>query len=183
MRVTRDPGQREIFCRGGIRGAYCITPTIDYPAVGSICGAGTVRQMKTTEVTLMKSDGPLILAVLFLASGLTIIFAYGVGTAGFNAAYPFSAANLNLSIATTGPAAMGGLGLTALGLLVLLWGLICALVGELSGMGADRNSPNRIERKRLEQEQKLERTERKRLEQQERLMKQEERLRASYPRD
>ena len=38
MRVTRDPGQREIFCRGGIRGAYCITPTIDYPAVASRLG-------------------------------------------------------------------------------------------------------------------------------------------------
>ena len=118
----------------------------------------------------MKSDGPLILAVLLLASGLTIIFTYGVGSAGFNAAYPFSAANLNLSIATTGPAAMGGLGLTALGLVVLLWGLVCALVGEFSGLGASWNSPERSERKRLEQEQ-------------ERLMKQEERLRASYPRD
>jgi hypothetical protein len=138
---------------------------------------------KATEVTIMKSDGPLILAVLLLASGLTIIFTYGVGSAGFNAAYPFSAANLNLSIATTGPAAMGGLGLTALGLVVLLWGLVCALVGEFSGMGASWNSPERNERKRLEQEQKLERSERKRLEQQERLMKQEERLRASYPRD
>ena len=131
----------------------------------------------------MKSDGPLILAVLFLASGLTIIFAYGIGSAGFNAAYPFSAANLNLSIATTGPAAMGGLALTALGLMVLLWGLICALVGEFSGMGAAWNLTGRSERKRLEQEQKLEGRERERLEQQERLMKQEERLRAAYPRD
>jgi signal transduction histidine kinase len=131
----------------------------------------------------MKSDGPLILAVLFLASGLTIIFAYGIGSAGFNAAYPFSAANLNLSIATTGPAAMGGLALTALGLVVLLWGLICALVGEFSGMGAAWNFTGRSERKRLEQEQKLEGRERQRLEQQERLMKQEERLRAAYPRD
>ena len=129
----------------------------------------------------MKSDGPLILAVLFLASGLTIIFSYGIGSAGFNAAYPFSAANLNLSIATTGPAAMGGLALTALGLLVLLWGLICALVGEFSGMGAAWNLTGRSGR--LEQEQKLEGRERERLEQQERLTKQEERLRAAYPRD
>jgi signal transduction histidine kinase len=139
--------------------------------------------MKATEVTRMKSDGPLIFAVLFLASGLTIIFAYGVGSTGFNAAYPFSAANLNLSIATTGPAAMGGLALTALGLLVLLWALICALVGEFSGMGASWKGTGRRERKRLEQEQNLEGRERERLEQQERLLKQEERLRAAYPRD
>jgi signal transduction histidine kinase len=131
----------------------------------------------------MKSNGPLILAVLFLACGLTIIFVYGVGTAGFNAAYPFSAANLNLSIATTGPAAVGGLGLTALGLLLLLWALVCAVAGLASGVGSDQYRTDRAERKRLEQQQKLERTERKRLEQQALLVKQEERLRASYPRD
>jgi hypothetical protein len=129
----------------------------------------------------MKSDGPLILAVLFLAGGLTIIFTYGVGSAGFNAAYPFSAANLQMSIATTGPAAIGGLGLTVLGLLVLLWALICAIVGEFSGLGYDRTE--RIERKRLQQQEKISRSERKRLEQQERMVEQEERLRASYPRD
>ena len=114
----------------------------------------------------MKSNGPLILAVLFLACGLTIIFVYGVGTAGFNAAYPFSAANLNLSIATTGPAAVGGLALTALGLLLLLWALVCAIVGLASGVGSDQYRLDRTERKRLEQQQKLERAERKRLEQQ-----------------
>jgi signal transduction histidine kinase len=131
----------------------------------------------------MKSDGPLILAVLFLASGLTIIFSYGIGTAGFNAAYPFSAANLQLSIATTGPAAISGLALTALGVLLLIWAFICAIVGEFKSIGADKYSPERVERKRLEQEEKLARTERKRLEQQEKLVKQEERLRASYPRE
>jgi hypothetical protein len=110
----------------------------------------------------MKSDGPLILAVLCVAGGLTIVFYYGVGTAGFNAAYPFAAANLNLAIATTGPAAIGGLGLTALGVLLMAWALICAIVGEFSGIGTP--SPERLE-------------------QQERLMHQEERLRASYPRD
>ena len=131
----------------------------------------------------MKSNGPLILAVLFLAGGLTIIFFYGVGTAGFNAAYPFSAATLNLSIATAGPAAVGGLALTALGLLMLLWSLICAVVGLASGAGSGQYRMDRVERKRLEQQQKLERAERKRLEQQALLVKQEERLRASYPRD
>ena len=117
----------------------------------------------------MKSNGPLILAVLLLASGLTIIFTFGVGTAGFNAAYPFSAANLNLSIATTGPAAVGGLGLTALGLLLLLWALVCAVAGLASGAESGQYRMDRVERKRLEQQALL--------------VKQEERLRASYPRD
>ena len=131
----------------------------------------------------MKSNGPLILAALCLAGGLTIIFAYGVGTAGFNAAYPFSGANLNLSIATSGPAAIGGMALTALGLLLLLWALLCAVVGMASGIGSERYRMDRVERKRLEHQQKLEKAERKRLEQQEILVKQEERLRASYPRE
>ena len=56
----------------------------------------------------MKSDGPLILALLFLAAGLTMIFTYGVRTGSFNAAYPFSAANLQMSVSTVGPAAIGG---------------------------------------------------------------------------
>lgn len=128
----------------------------------------------------MKSDGPLILAVLFLAAGFSLIFAYGVGTAGFNAAYPFAGANLQLSIATTGPAAIGGLGLTALGVLLLIWALLCAIVAQFRVIGSDRSRP---ERKRLEQQERLEKSERKRLEQQELLLKQEERLRASSPRN
>jgi len=128
----------------------------------------------------MKSDGPLILAVLFLASGLTVIFNFGVGTAAFNAAYPFSAANLQMSIATSGPAAIGGLALTVLGVLVLCWATVCAIVGELSGVVSDR--PERMERKRLAQQEKLERAERKGMEQQQRQLEQENRLRPNYPR-
>ncbi len=131
----------------------------------------------------MKSDGPLILAVLFLAGGFTIIFAYGTGTAGFNAAYPFAAANLNMSIATAGPAAIGGMALAALGLLLMAWALLCAVVGQVSGVGYERNRPDRLERKRLAQEEKLERAEQKRMAQQDQLLLREERLRASYPKE
>jgi hypothetical protein len=129
----------------------------------------------------MKSDGPLILAVVSLAAGLGLIFGYGNGTEGFNAAYPFAAANLNLSITTVGPAAIGGLGLTALGLLLLIWALICAILGQFRVIGTDR--PDRLERKRLEQQERLDKSERKRLEQQELLLQQEARLKASSPRD
>ncbi len=131
----------------------------------------------------MRSDGPLILAVLSLAAGLSLIFGYGNGTAGFNAAYPFAGANLNLSITTFGPAAIGGMGLTALGLLLMTWALLCAIVGQFRVIGSGRDRPDRVERKRLEQQDRLEKSERKGLEQQELLLKQEERLRASSPRD
>jgi hypothetical protein len=131
----------------------------------------------------MKSDGPLILALVCVACGLTIIFYYGVGTAGFNAAYPFAAANVHMSINTDGPGAVGGLALTALGVLLLVWAFLCALVGQFSPRGSNKYSPDRVERKRLEQEEKLARAERKRLEQQAQITKQEERLQASYPRE
>ena len=104
----------------------------------------------------MKSDGPILLAVLFLACGLTLIFAYGHGTAGASAAYPVSAANVNLSIATTGPA----------------WALLCAIVGLFR-----RDDPEarleRMESRRLAHEEKLDRVERKRTERQDRMLERE----------
>ena len=118
----------------------------------------------------MKSDGPLILAVVFLTAGLTVIFAYGTGTTAFNAAYPLSGANLQLSIATAGPAAVGGLALTALGLLILVWALVCAFIGLFQ--------PSVVYRERAD---RMPREERKRLDREEKLLEREERLRASFP--
>jgi len=130
----------------------------------------------------MKSDGPVILAVVLLACGMTMIFAYGLGTAGFSAGYPLSAANLHISIATSGPAAVGGLALVALGLLAMVWALLCAVVGLFSFGGSDESRLERMENRRLKQEEKLER---ERLRQQERLMKQENRFRSAtlFPRE
>ena len=131
----------------------------------------------------MRANGPLILAVLFVGAGLGVIFYYGVGTAGFNAAYPLSGANLQLSIATAGPAAVGGLALLALGLLILAWALICAIVGLFTPAGAYRDNlgrAQRLEQKRLDREEVLEQ---KRLEKEGKLVDRQDRLRASYPKD
>jgi len=138
---------------------------------------------RTHEVILMRSNGPLLLAVLFLAAGLTVIFYYGVGTAGFNAAYPFSAASLQLSIATAGTAAVGGLALAALGLIIMAWALICALVGLFTPARAYRDNlgrTDRVEQKRLDREEVLEQ---KRADRQEKVLERQDRLRASYPKD
>lgn len=125
----------------------------------------------------MKSDGPLILAVLFIAAGLATIFGYGVGTGSFNAAFPFSAANLQMSITTAGPAAVGGMALLAIGLLMLIWALAAAIVGLFLGFGSDHGRVSRLERqeaKRLEREEK-------RLEREELLVARQERLNRSIP--
>jgi hypothetical protein len=131
----------------------------------------------------MKSDGPLILAVVFLAAGLTVIFAYGTGTSAFNAAYPLSGANLQLSIAAAGPAAVGGLALTGLGLLIMVWALVCAFVGLFQPAVIYRERPDRLERqeqKRLEREELLQQ---KRIEHEDKVLERQERLRASYPKE
>ncbi|MGA9671207.1 MAG: hypothetical protein WBQ94_18500 [Terracidiphilus sp.] len=123
----------------------------------------------------MKSDGPLILAVVFLAAGLIVIINYGIGSAAFNAAYPLAGANLQMSIATAGPAAVGGLALMALGLLILLWALVCAFIG-LFQPAVYRDNPGRLERleqKRLDREERLEQ---KRLDREEKLMARDGRL-------
>jgi hypothetical protein len=131
----------------------------------------------------MRANGPLILAVLFVGAGLGVISYYGVGTAGFNAAYPLAGASLQLSIATAGPAAVGGLALLALGLLIMAWALICAFVGLFIPAGASRDNlerAQRLEQKRLDREAVLER---KRLEKEGKLVDRQDRLRASYPKD
>lgn len=91
----------------------------------------------------MRSDRPLIVAILLLAAGLGLILGYCQGTFGFNAAYPVSAANLHLSITTTGPAAMGGAALTVLGLVAMAWALICAIIGSLQQIGGGRDRAER----------------------------------------
>ncbi|MGA2539208.1 MAG: hypothetical protein ABSF53_24590 [Terracidiphilus sp.] len=111
----------------------------------------------------MKSDGPLILAVLLLAAGLTMIFTYGVGTAGFSAGYPLSAATLNMSIATNGPAAVGGMGLTLLGFLALIWALVCSVFG-MFRWGDSEARLERAERRRLKEQERLDRLQRLHLE-------------------
>jgi hypothetical protein len=124
----------------------------------------------------MKSDSSLILAVLFLGAGLTIIFTYGVGTGAFNAAYPMSAASLQMSITTNGPAAIGGLALTAIGLLFMFWALLCAIVGQFMVFGTEGGRTARLERmeqKRLDQQERLEQ---RRLAREERLLERQERL-------
>jgi hypothetical protein len=80
----------------------------------------------------MRADRPLLGAFLFLGCGLGLIFGYCNGATTFTAAYPFSASTLHLDVLTNGPAAAGGVVLTAIGLLLLLWAVLAAIVGQIS---------------------------------------------------
>ena len=86
----------------------------------------------------MKPDRPLILSVILLAAGLGIVFGYCHGTVGLNVAIPVSGASFILCTTTTGPGALGGFALTVLGVLLLIWALICSIIGEIRLLGPSR---------------------------------------------
>jgi hypothetical protein len=95
----------------------------------------------------MKCDRPLILSVLLMAVGLGLTFGYCHGNAGMNVSYPFAGSVLKLNIETYGPAAVGGPLVTLMGLLVLAWALLCAVLAQFGLMGgreSDHGEPTRI---------------------------------------
>jgi uncharacterized membrane protein YphA (DoxX/SURF4 family) len=86
----------------------------------------------------MRSDRPLVLAVIFLAAGLGVLFGYCNGTTGFSASYPFTGSILHLEMTTTGVGVMGGLVATAIGLLLMVWAFLAAIVSLFTGPAVSR---------------------------------------------
>jgi len=76
----------------------------------------------------MRSDRPLILAVIFLGAGLGVLIGYCNGTTGFSASYPFTNSILHLEMTTIGPGVVGGLASTVIGVLLLVWAFLAAIV-------------------------------------------------------
>lgn len=81
----------------------------------------------------MRSDRPLILAVIFLGVGLGVIIGYCNGTTGFSASYPFTNSILHLEMTTTGVGVVGGVVATAVGLLLMIWAFFAAIVSLFTG--------------------------------------------------
>ena len=75
----------------------------------------------------MRADRPVIAAAIFLAAGLSVIFCYGTSGSGLNAALPLSNSSFHLTVAIAGPAAIGGVILTIIGVLFLIWAIFAAL--------------------------------------------------------
>lgn len=92
----------------------------------------------------MRSERPLIASVVFLATGLSLIFGYCTGTTSLNAAYPLAGSVLHCDITTTGPAALGGIALTAVGILLMLWALLGAIVGQIGLLFRHRDEEDSI---------------------------------------
>ena len=92
----------------------------------------------------MRSERPLIASVVFLATGLSLIFGYCTGATSFNAAYPLGASAIHLDVTTVGPAAVGGMALTALGALPMVWALLAAIIGQIGLLANNEREPDRI---------------------------------------
>lgn len=92
----------------------------------------------------MRSERPLIASVVFLATGLSLIFGYCSGATSFNAAYPLASSALHIDITTNGPAAVGGIVLTALGLVLLLWALLAAIGGQIVHVFGNDREPDKV---------------------------------------
>ena len=75
----------------------------------------------------MRADRPLFGAVIFLGLGLGLIIGYCQGTTGFNAAFPLAGSTLHVELTTTGPAVIGGIALTAIGALLLVWAFLVSI--------------------------------------------------------
>lgn len=87
----------------------------------------------------MRADRPLIAAVLCLAGGLALIIIYCTGASSMSAAYPIAISSLHVELTVTGPAELGGLALTALGLVLLVWAFLAAIVDQVSLLGGHRD--------------------------------------------
>ncbi|HTW78259.1 MAG TPA: hypothetical protein VME23_01820 [Terracidiphilus sp.] len=81
----------------------------------------------------MRCDRPLILALIFVGLGLAVIIGYGNGHTEFNVSYPLSGSVLSVSLATYGPAVLGGIAVCAIGSLFLVWAFFAAIVSLFTG--------------------------------------------------
>lgn len=96
----------------------------------------------------MRPDRPLILAVASLATGVSLILAYCQGATSMNIAFPFSASALHIALTTNGPAVVGGITLTGIGVLLLVWSFFAAIVHQISLLLGNERQPAYMERER-----------------------------------
>ena len=90
----------------------------------------------------MKTRRLLIVSFIFLAAGVGLICWYCNGTAGLSAGFPLTGSSIKIDITTTGVPALIGVPLTILGLVLLIFAVIAAIVGEIR---APRTKPKQLD--------------------------------------
>jgi len=73
------------------------------------------------------------MAVVCIAVGLTLLFAFCIGSAGIQFAYPFSGASVHVDVTTKGLPAVAGFVSTIAGAVLLIIATIIALVQLIPG--------------------------------------------------
>jgi hypothetical protein len=76
----------------------------------------------------MRSDRPVIGSVVCLTTGISLIVAYCHDASSASIVYPLAGSTLHIDLTTSGPAVLGGIIFTAIGLLFLVWALLAAVV-------------------------------------------------------
>lgn len=76
----------------------------------------------------MNREKLIVGSVLFLAIGLAWIISYWNGSIGFNAAHPIAGSVFSMNITVTGWPALGGVLLSLLGALLLLFSGVVAVI-------------------------------------------------------
>ena len=71
-------------------------------------------------------------AIVCLATGVALIVDYCHGATSANLAYPFTSSNLHIDLTTSGPGVPGGLLLLAIGIMLLAWAMLPAIVSQIS---------------------------------------------------
>jgi len=89
----------------------------------------------------MRADRPVLISAVFLAAGLSVLFCYGTSGSGLNAALPMSNSSFHLTLTTGGGAAIGGVILTIIGVLCLIWAIIASLGTFFTRRGTIRKVP------------------------------------------
>ena len=90
----------------------------------------------------MRADRPLLVSAAFLGAGLWIVIRHGTSGAGVNTSLPWSGIGFHFNLAASGPAAVGGAVLIAIGALLLAWALLVAL-GRQAALLFDRFDDDR----------------------------------------
>jgi|SRR5580658_4902890 hypothetical protein len=90
----------------------------------------------------MRSDGPLLLAIVLLGIGVGVLVGFGIGHTEFNVTYPLATSMVHFDLTTTGPGVLGAAAAGGVGALFLVWAFLGALVSLISG-------PPRLRRERV----------------------------------
>jgi hypothetical protein len=86
----------------------------------------------------MRSDGPLLLAIVFLGIGIGVLVGFGIGHTGFNVTYPLTGSMVHFDLTTTGAGVLGAAAAGGVGALFLVWAFFGALVSLISGPPTSR---------------------------------------------